>query len=212
MSERLTLYGCPNSRSLRIAWALEEAGAEYDYRRVDLFRGEGRQADYLVINPAGKVPVLETPDGRLAESGAILLWIAERFPTAGLLPEPSRSAERASCLQWAMFVLTELEQPLWTIAKHRFVLPEEQRVPAIEHTAAWEFGRAAALLAGHLAARESIAGGFGVADILAVHTLAWAKSARVDSGFALLDDYRDRHMGRPAVRRALQREGRLERS
>ena len=82
----LTLYGCPNSRSLRVAWALEEADADYAYHAVDLFRGEGREAPLLTLNPSGKVPVLVTEDGQISESGAILIWLAERYPRARLLP------------------------------------------------------------------------------------------------------------------------------
>lgn len=213
MSMPLTLYGCPNSRSLRAAWALEEAGAEYDYKTVDLFRGEGRQPAYMALNPAGKVPLLITPEGPLSESGAILLWIAEHFPAAGLMPSAADAALRAQCLQWCFFVLTELEQPLWTIARHRFVLPAERRVPAIEPTAVWEFDRAARRLALGLEGREVLVGErFGIADILACHTLAWARSARVPIAPALLDAYLDRHFERPAAQRARSTEGNLPRS
>lgn len=212
MNEPLTLYGCPNTRSLRVAWALEEVAADYEYRTVDLFRGEGRRPPFIDLNPAGKVPLLLTPDGAISESGAILIWIAERFPAAGLLPGREATAERARCLQWVMFVLTELEQPLWTIAKHRFALPAEHRLPAIEATATWEFQRAAALLAGHLGERPNIAEAFGIADILAAHVLAWAASARIDSGQPTLEAYRQRHLARSAAVRAMAREGRIERS
>ncbi|MCB1890295.1 MAG: glutathione S-transferase family protein [Rhodocyclaceae bacterium] len=210
MSQALTLYGCPNTRSLRAAWALEEAGAEYAYHPIDLFRGEGRKPPFLSLNPGGKVPLLVTPDGPLSESGAILMWIGERFPASGLLP--TAPGPRALALQWSMFALTELEQPLWTIAKHRFALPPEHRVAGIEPTAAWEFQRAASLLAGRLASEETLAGIFSMADILAAHCLAWAASARIPHGHPALDAYRDRMLARPAARQAIAREGRLERT
>ncbi|MCB1955518.1 MAG: glutathione S-transferase family protein [Rhodocyclaceae bacterium] len=212
MSEVLTLYGCPNTRSLRAAWALEEADAEYAYRTVDLFRGEGREPRFTRLNPGGKVPVLITPDGPLSESGAILAWIGERFPASGLLPAAADDGRRAQCLQWSLFALTELEQPLWTIAKHRFALPAEHRIAAIEPTAIWEFRRAAALLADRLQGRECLVDTFTMADILAAHCLAWAASARIDSGQTALDAYRDRHLARPAAQRAIAREGRIERN
>jgi glutathione S-transferase len=123
----LTVYGCPNSRSMRMVWALEEAGADYAYILIDLFRGAGRSPDFLKINPAGKVPALVNDGVAMTESGAILLWLAERYPEAPLMPQVGDSVARAEALQWLMFALTELEPPLWAIAKHRFVLPESRR-------------------------------------------------------------------------------------
>ncbi|MDZ7620917.1 MAG: glutathione S-transferase N-terminal domain-containing protein [Candidatus Competibacteraceae bacterium] len=142
----LQVYGCPNTRSTRVVWALEEAGAEYDYHKVDLLAGAGRQPSYLALNPGGKVPALVDGELVLTESAAICNYIGDRFPASGLTPVAG-SRDRARYDQWCFFVLSELEQSLWTIAKHRFALPEKRRVPAIIETAAWEFGVAAKLLA-----------------------------------------------------------------
>ncbi|MBT0959811.1 glutathione S-transferase family protein [Denitromonas iodatirespirans] len=202
----LTVFGCPNSRSLRTVWALEEAGADYDYVFVDLFKGAGRQPAFLAINPAGKVPALRLDDGSvITETGAIGLWIAEHFPDADLLP--TEASARTQALRWLCFCLTELEQPLWTIAKHRFALPEKRRLPAIEDTARWEFNTAAALLARHLEATPWLAGDrFSLADIFASHCLAWAKSAKVSLEGAVLPSYLERNWARPSLQRALTRE------
>ena len=203
----LTLYGCPNTRSARAAWALEEVGADYDYVKVNLFRGEGRKPDFLARSPGGKVPLLEEGELRLCESGAILIQLAERFPAAGLLPGTDAPAARAACLQWCCFALTELEQPLWTIAKHRFALPQDKRVAQMEDTARWEFARAAKVLAAHLGQREFCVGDrFSIADILLAHCIMWARSARVPVEPATLDAYADRLWQRPARMRAEQRE------
>jgi glutathione S-transferase len=203
----MKLYGCPNTRSLRVTWALEEAGADYDFVLVDLFKGEGRRPEFLAINPGGKVPVLVDGDLVLTESAAILAYLGERFPDSGLVPDDAR--QRARCWCWSCFAVTELEQPLWTIAKHRFALPKERRVGAMEQTAVWEFAQAAALLVPGLGAGEFILGErFCAADILVGHTLAWARSARVPLGSAALETYLDRLMARPAVARAQLRERR----
>jgi len=203
----LTVYGCPNSRSMRMVWALEEAGADYAYVLIDLFRGAGRSPDFLKINPAGKVPALVNDGVALTESGAILLWLAERYPEAPLMPPVADSAARAEALQWLMFALTELEPPLWAIAKHRFVLPESRRVPAIEDTCRWEFACACSLLA--LGQRTFVAGDrFTVADIVIAHCLAWAQSAKVEVVPAQLLAYMETHWSRPAAQRARSREAR----
>ena len=201
----MKLYGCPNSRSLRVAWALEEVGAAYEYIPVDLFKGEGRSPEFLALNPAGKVPVLSDGNLTLTESAAMVIYIADKYPASGL--SPAGSAASADCLRWYFFAVTELEQPLWTIAKHRFVLPAERRVAGIEDTALWEFANAAKLLAQALSMRNFIFGDrFTGADILLGHTLAWALSARIELGSARLEAYLDRLYSRPALIRARARE------
>jgi len=52
----LTVYGCPNTRSTRVVWALEDAGADYEYVRIDLRAGAGWKPEYLALNSGGKVP------------------------------------------------------------------------------------------------------------------------------------------------------------
>jgi glutathione S-transferase len=201
----MKLYGCPNSRSLRAAWALEEAAAEYEYVLVDLFKGAARTPQFLALNPAGKLPVLVDGNLTLTESGAIIDYVGNRYPASGLVPVDA--AARAACLRWMFFATTEFEQPLWTIAKHRFALPKEKRIPAIEDTARWEFAGAAQLLEDALDGREFICGdAFTGADILLGHTLAWARSAKIALDSPRVTAYMDRLLARPALARAKKRE------
>ena len=201
----MKLYGCPNSRSLRAAWALEEAAAKYEYVLVELFKGAARTPEFLALNPAGKLPVLVDGELTLSESGAIINYVSDKFPASGLVPRDP--AARANCLRWMFFSTTELEQPLWTIAKHRFALPKDKRIAGIEDTARWEFAAAATLLDGALAEREFVCGdAFTGADILLVHTLAWARSAKIPLESARLTAYMERLLLRPALTRARQRE------
>jgi glutathione S-transferase len=65
---------------------LEEAGAEYDAVRRDFRTNDQRKPEYLAINPKGRVPALVTDDGVLTETPAILVFVAQRFPSAGLVP------------------------------------------------------------------------------------------------------------------------------
>lgn len=201
----MKLYGFPNTRSARSAWSLEEAGADFEYIHIDLLKGAGRSPEFLQINPAGKLPALVDGDLVITESAAISWYIAEKFPDAKLLP--SDSADRARCMQWCFFALTELEQPVWTISKHTFALPEKQRVPSIMATANWEFVRAAKVLATGLGEKEYILGNaFSIADILLANTLNWARSRNVEIVSTALNAYADRLLARPALQRALARE------
>ena len=202
----MKLYGCPNSRSLRAVWALEEAAADYEYVPVDLFKGEARTPEFLALNPAGKLPVLVDGGLTLTESAAIVNYVSDRFPASKLVPQSA--AARADCLRWMFFATTELEQPLWTIAKHRFALPKARRVGAIEPTAQWEFAVAAELVDKGVGEREFICGdAFTGADILLAHTLAWARSAKIAFESPRLIAYMERLLARPALDRACRREG-----
>lgn len=81
-----TLYWSTNSCSMASHLALEYAGADYAGERVDFSRNQQRSQDYLRLNPKGRVPVLVTPKGVLTETPAILLYICQQHPQAGLAP------------------------------------------------------------------------------------------------------------------------------
>ena len=198
----MKLYGYRNGRTLRALWALEEAAVAYDFVEVDIVRGEGRSPWYLQIHPEGKVPVLVDEGAVISESAAICLHLADKYPAARLLPAPGTAA-RSQCYKWISFVLTELEPPLWAIAKHRFVLPVEQRVPAAIDTASWEFAGAARVLADGLGTRRFLtADHLTVADVLAAHTLMWARSARLRFSDDRLAHYLEGLLERPALTQA----------
>jgi glutathione S-transferase len=82
----LKLYYAPGTCALASHIALEEAGAEFETVRID-FRSNGqRKPEYLAINPKGRVPALVTEQGVLTETPALLVYIAQTFPRAGLAP------------------------------------------------------------------------------------------------------------------------------
>ncbi|MDB5526208.1 MAG: glutathione S-transferase [Rhizobium sp.] len=82
----LKLFYSPGSCALASRIALEDAGADYEVVRVDFAKGEQRSPEYLKINPKGRVPALVTGKGILTETPAILTYIAQSFPDAGLAP------------------------------------------------------------------------------------------------------------------------------
>lgn len=201
----IKVFGWPNTRSLRAVWALEEAGASYEYVPVNLMRGEGRRPAYLSVNPGGKVPALQDGDLVLTESGAICNYVGDRHPSCGLTPRCG-SRERALYDKWCFFVLSELEQPLWTIGKHRFAIPERYRIPAVVETAMWEFGVAAKALNAQFGGPYAMGEQFTAADILIGHTLSWAQAWNVPVENERLLEYAQRLRERPALIRARRRE------
>ena len=82
----LKLYYAPNTCALATHIALEEAGADFETVRVDFSKHEQRGADYLELNPKGRVPALVTEQGILTETPALLLYVCQLFPDAGLAP------------------------------------------------------------------------------------------------------------------------------
>lgn len=83
----LTLYYFKQTAALAPHILLEYVGAEYETKFLDLAKGEQKTADYLAINPKGRVPALKTPEGILTETPAILAYIAQTHPEANVAPK-----------------------------------------------------------------------------------------------------------------------------
>lgn len=98
----LTLHYAPDNASLIIRIALEELALPYETRLVDRRVSAQTSAAYRALNPRGQIPVLETPDGPIFETAAILLWLTEQ--TGALAPAPGSPA-RGPFLSW-MFALS----------------------------------------------------------------------------------------------------------
>src|SRR5689334_4574473 len=82
----LKFYYAAETCALASHIALEDAGAEYRAVRLDFRASDQRKPDYLAINPKGRVPTLVTDEGVLTETPAILVYVAQRFPSAALAP------------------------------------------------------------------------------------------------------------------------------
>ncbi len=98
----MRLFWAPNTRSLRVLWMLEEIGAPYQRVLVDLKSGAQHRPDYHAINPMEKVPALQDGAACVAESGAIIAYLAEKFPQIGLAP-PIGAPTRGRFWQWLFF-------------------------------------------------------------------------------------------------------------
>src|SRR5262245_48523587 len=112
----MKLYGAPPTRALRVIWLLNELGLKYEMIPVNILKGENKQEAFRAINPVGKVPVLVDGTVVLTESAAIQLYLADKNPQAGFIPESVE--ERGQMYRWIFFLVTEIEQPLWRIARH----------------------------------------------------------------------------------------------
>lgn len=194
----IEIFGTLASRANRVVWVLEELEVPYTFWELDFSKGDHRHPRFLDLNPAGKIPVLRDGSLVLTESAAIANYLGEKYPEKELIP-PSGTPLRAKYDQWMFFVLAELEQPLWTMGKHKFAIPAEYRIPAVLPTALWEFAQASELLKKGLEKGPFILGErFSLADIFIAHTLIWAKMFKVPVEDPILNDYLGRMKARPA--------------
>jgi glutathione S-transferase len=194
----MKLHGFPPTRSLRVLWMLRELGVDFEFVRVNLVAGENRSPEFLAMNPAGKVPVLVDGDFVLSESVAIVLYLAEKYAATGLLPADLEA--RAQVHRWLLFTATELEQPLWRIARHTTLYPEEKRLPAEVPIARRDFLDMAAVMEQHMSGRSYLVGGsVTVADFVAAYTLDWANEVNLLDGSPRLHGYMNRMYTRPSA-------------
>jgi glutathione S-transferase len=192
----MKLYEFGPTRSIRVRWVLQELEVPFESHVVNLPQGEQRTPEFLKLNPAGKLPVLVDGDVVLNESVAIALYLGEKYPQKGFVPMDARG--RAELYRWLMFVVTELEQPLWRMAKHSFVYPESQRIPAELPNAIADFKAMAPVLETHLKGREFLVGDrVTVGDFVTAYTLDWADEQEILGDFPGLGEYMERMYRRP---------------
>ena len=103
----LTLYYSPGSSSMAAHIALHEVGAPFEKHAVSVPRKETRTAEFLAVNPAGKVPVLMIDGRPLTEVAGILYYLARTYPAAGLLPAGDIEAE-AQAISWMSYVASTI--------------------------------------------------------------------------------------------------------
>src|SRR5690606_4337451 len=99
------LHYCPDNASLAVRIALEELGQPFTARLLDRDAGEQDAPFYRALQPLGLIPALETPDGPMFETAAILLWLADRH---GALAPSVASPDRAAFLVWCFFAGSHL--------------------------------------------------------------------------------------------------------
>lgn len=105
MTAPYRLHYAPDNASMIVRLVLEALGQHYEVVLVDrAARGQNEPA-YLALNPNGLIPTLETPDGPVFETGAIVLWLADRH--GALAPVPDDPA-RGHFLKWLFFVSNTL--------------------------------------------------------------------------------------------------------
>jgi glutathione S-transferase len=183
-------------RDLRVRWALEEAGLAYESRWIGI---EERNSDaYRRRHPFGLVPVLESGEGTLIESGAIVYAIAE--DCEALMPP----GQRIETLTWMFAALNTVEPPLWNLLVLDQLHRDEQWTKLRRSGAVDEVKVRLAALSEWLDGRDYLLGRFTAADILMTTVLRFIRHTDLVAEFPRLDAYVKRCEARPAFRAALR--------
>jgi glutathione S-transferase len=168
----MKFYEFAPTRSIRVRWTLQELGVPFEPICVNLAAGEHRKPEFLRINPAGKIPVLVDGELVLTESVAIVLYLAQKYRDRGLLPEEPQ--QLAELHRWLLFTATELEQPLWRIARHTRLYPAAERLPGDIALASQDFKAMAQVLEDYMQHRQFVVTDkVTVADFVLAYTLDW---------------------------------------
>lgn len=193
----MKLFWCPRTRAVRILWLLEETGLPYQRVLVNLRDPESRNnPQFRAASPMGKVPALVDGDVAMAESAAIALYIADRYQPGTLAPLPDAVA-RGQFLYWMFFSPGVIE-------------------PAMaEKFNGWKANRGQHGWGDFASMIETLERGlqpgpwlleetFTVADILVGSSVVFMRMFGILPESAVLNEYADRCLARPAYQQALQ--------
>ena len=154
-----TLYTAPTPNGWKISIALEEMGLPYEVKVVDFATNEQKSPWYVKLNPNGRIPTLLDDGFALFESGAILIYLAEK--TGRFLPHDVQGRSRV--IQWLMFQMSAVGPMMGQANVFLRYFPEKIQ-PAIDRYQR-EVTRLFGILDQQLAGHEYIAGDYSIADM-----------------------------------------------
>lgn len=201
MASEITFYTNPMSRGQIARWMLEEVGQPYDMIVLDYESGM-KSADYLAINPMGKVPAIVHDGKVVTECAAICAYLADAFPAAGLAPP---MAARADYYRWLFFAAGPVESAV-TNRSLGFVVPEDRERMAGYGT----FDHAIAALESAVSGPAWICGDqFTAADVYVGSQIDWGLSFGTIPTRPAFEAYAARLRERPAYKRQKELDGAL---
>lgn len=204
----LRLHHAPMACSLASRFALAEAALPHEIAIVRTSRGENRTPAYLAINPRGKVPALETERGVLTESTAILPYIADLAPAAGLIPgEPFARAQAQAWLSYLSSTVHAAYTGLIRAEAFEGCDPDAIRAVHLQRLA-----EALGFVDAHLVGRDWLLDAFSVCDLYLLVFALW-RAAPAAAGrlppLPNLDAFQQRLLSRPVLAAILGEEMQL---
>ena len=210
----LKLFHAWGSCSLASLIALEEAGADYELVVMSTKTGDQRTPEYLAVNPKGRVPALVTPQGVLTETPAILSWIPETHPHAGLLPVGPW--ERAQAHAFNSYLCSTVHVAhAHRVRGYRWVdADDDAALAAMRRKVPQSVAECFELIEREMFAGPWVLGkDYTVCDPYLFTLARWLQADGVDSArFPKVNGHLGRMSERPAVKRALEQESSPESS
>ena len=207
MTSNLILWGATTSRTFRAHWAMAELGLPYQRRPIGPRTGETKTDEFTALTARQKIPLLQDGDLILTESAAIVAYLSDEYGNDKNRLVPLDPRERAVCLEWSFFVISELDAAsLYVIRRHDALKHIYGHAPVANEAAAQYFVSQMRSVERALCdGRPFITGNrFSLADILLSTCLSWA----VGYGLPMsdtADDYNSRLTARPAYEKAVER-------
>ncbi len=197
--ETVTFYHAPNTRASGTLLLLEELGAPYELKLLNMKAGEHRAPPYLAINPMGKVPAIVHNGATVTEQVAIAIYLADLFPEAGLAP-PLGDPLRGPYLRWIVFYAASFEPAIVDRARKL-----EQGAPSMLPYG--DYDTMLKTLVGQLAKGPWLLGErFTAADVIWGSGLGWTTMWKLVPMLPEIDAYLQRFAARPAVSRAKEKD------
>lgn len=199
----MDLYFSPLACSLATRIAFYEAGAEANFIEVDPKTKEVLRdgSDFRKVNPLGLVPTLRTDDGTvLTENAAILQYVADHFPDAGIATGPGM--ERSRLHQWLCFIGTELHKGLFVPLLDKKAVPDVKSWVLNKNLSRLDY------LEDYLKGRDYLLDHFSVADAYLVTVINWTMATPpVElARWPILKAYYERLRARPSIAKAIAEE------
>jgi glutathione S-transferase len=194
MTDELVFYTNPMSRGRIVRWMLEEVGAPY--RTVVLDYDAMQSADYLAINPMGKVPAITHGGAVVTECAAICAYLADAFPNAGLIP-PAGPA-RAAYYRWLFYAAGPVEAAITNKALGVEVPAERERMVGYRNLDAVVGALEGAVRAGPFICGDQ----FTAADVYVGSQIIWGMAFNSLPKTPVFEAYSARVRARPAATRA----------
>jgi glutathione S-transferase len=198
----IRLFWCPRTRASRILWMLEEMDEPFEVAMVDIRNPETKTAEFLAASPMGKVPAIEDGPVKIADSSAIALYLADRYPASGLAPAIDDPL-RGSYLYWMTFTPGVIEPSM------------------AEKFNQWEVNRGSSGWGDYDLMMEVLEKGlkdgpwllgarFSAADVLVGSSIYFMKLFGILPETPVMETYLERCLARPAYVKALARDAEFQ--